>query len=58
MAKKNDTAATADDDVSDTPEVVVVEQPTVDENAVQPSAQTLAEMAAGREALAKHANNP
>lgn len=58
MPKKNEPAPAAEETVSETPQVVVVEQSPVDESAPQPSARTLAEMAAGREALAKHADNP
>ena len=62
MPRKNDavtaTVATAEEPIVDAPQVVVSEQSPVDESAPQPSAQTIAEMAAGREALLKHANNP
>ena len=64
MPKKNDAPAAAEEPVVETPQgvetpqVVVFEQPTADESAPRLSAQTIAEMAAGREALQKHANNP
>lgn len=50
-------AVVTEETVSETPEVVVVEQAPVEEER-KLSAQTLAEMEAGRKSLAEHAKNP